>query len=91
MAASVKRSHSIFSRDQEHVVAHTDMSVTPNGERDAWGMAATMDHSDIRGLGTALHLFLSGLPRSKDRDHPEGCSLKNSRIPLIGLTRRVPG
>jgi hypothetical protein len=28
-------------------------------------MAATMDHSDIRGLGTALHLFLAGLPRSK--------------------------
>jgi hypothetical protein len=24
------------------------MSVTPNGERDEWGMAATMDHSDIR-------------------------------------------
>lgn len=53
------------------------MSDTPNGERDAWGMAATMDHSDIRGLGTALHLFFAGLPRSKNGDHPEGCSLKS--------------
>src|SRR5262245_45987586 len=32
-------------------------------------MAATMDHSDIRGLATAFHLFLAGLPRSKDWDH----------------------
>ena len=39
-------------------------------------MAATMDHSSIRGLGTALHLFLAGLPRSEIGDHPEGCSLK---------------
>src|ERR1700691_1820901 len=56
------------------------MSVTPNGERDAWGMAATMDHSDIRGLGTALHLFFAGLPRSRSGDHPRSglrwCSLK---------------
>ena len=36
----------------------------PKRERDAGGMAATMDHSDIRGLGTAFHLFLAGLPRS---------------------------
>src|SRR6202453_4381310 len=41
-------------------------------------MAATMDHSSIRGLGTALHLFLAGLPRSEIGDHPEGCSLKTS-------------
>jgi len=39
-------------------------------------MAATMDHSDIRGLGTALHLFFAGLPRSRIGDHLEGCSLK---------------
>ena len=75
MAAFVKRRHGLFSRDHEHGL-RTYMSVTPNGERDAWGMAATMDHSDIRGLGTALHLFLAGLPRSKNGDHPEGCSLK---------------
>ena len=36
-----------------------------------------MDHSDIRGLGTALHLFLAGLPRSRYGDHPKGCSLKS--------------
>jgi hypothetical protein len=77
MAAFVKRRHSLFSRDHEHGL-HTVLSVTPNGEREAWGMAATMDHSSIRGLGTALHLFLAGLPRSEIGDHPEGCSLKIS-------------
>src|SRR5882757_8987788 len=75
MAAFVKRRHSLFSQDHEHGL-HTVLSVTPNGEREAWGMAATMDHSSIRGLGTALHLFLAGLPRSEIGDHPEGCSLK---------------
>src|ERR1700676_1217938 len=70
MAAFVKRRHSLFSRDHEHGL-HTVLSVTPNVEREAWGMAATMDHSDIRGLGTALHLFLAGLPRSRSGDHPK--------------------
>jgi hypothetical protein len=79
MAAFVKRRHSLFSWDHEHGL-RTVLSVTPNGEREAWGMAATMDHSSIRGLGTALHLFLAGLPRSKGGDHPRSrvrwCSLK---------------
>src|SRR5882762_8800497 len=79
MAAFVKRRHGLFSRDHEHGL-RTGMSVTPNGEREAWGMAATMDHSDIRGLGTALHLFLAGLPRSRSGDHPKNgvrwCSYK---------------
>src|SRR5438132_794192 len=81
MAADVKQRHGLFSRSHEHGL-RTGMSVTPNGERDAWGMAATMDHSDIRGLGTALHLFLAGLPRSRSGGHPkngvrsEGCSDK---------------
>src|SRR5271169_682220 len=75
MAAFVKRRHGLFSRDHEHGL-RTVSSVTPNREREAWGMAATMDHSDIRGLGTALHLFLAGLPRSKNGDHPERCALK---------------
>jgi hypothetical protein len=30
------------------------MSETPNQERDAWVMAATMDHSSIRALGSAF-------------------------------------
>src|SRR5579872_776366 len=41
-------------------------------------MAATMDHSDIRGLATAFHLFLAGLPRSRDWDHH-----KDARIKLV--------
>jgi len=44
-------------------------SVIPKRERDARVMAATMDHSDIRGLATAFHLFFAGLPRSKVGDH----------------------
>src|SRR6266436_1921949 len=44
---------------------------TSNATRGS--MAATMDHSDIRGLGTALHLFLAGLPRSSVGDHRIGC------------------
>src|ERR1700732_2294322 len=41
MAHFVKRRHGFFSRAHEHGL-RTGMSVTPNGERDAWGMAATM-------------------------------------------------
>jgi len=50
--------------------------VTPNRKRDAQEMAATMIHSDIRGLGTALHLFLAGLPRSKSWDHHQDARIK---------------
>src|SRR5437879_10444077 len=39
-------------------------------------MAATMDHSDIRGLATAFHLFLAGLPRSRDWDHHRDARIK---------------
>jgi len=35
-----------------------------------------MDHTDICGLRSALHLFLARLPRSGNGDHPEGCSHK---------------
>jgi hypothetical protein len=88
MAAFVKRRHGLFSRAHEHCM-RTQMSVTPNGERDAWGMAATMDHSDIRGLGTAFHLFLAGLPRSRVWDHHMDARIKPSRIPLIVPAHRV--
>jgi hypothetical protein len=50
--------------------------VTPKWERDVREMAATMDHSDIRGLATAFHLFLAGLPRSRSWDHHEGARIK---------------
>src|SRR5690349_18460381 len=39
-------------------------------------MAATMDHSDIRGLATAFHLFLAGLPRSRSWDHRRDARIK---------------
>ena len=47
--------------------------VTPEGERDARSISETMDHADIRGLGTAVHRSVAGLPRSSVGDHPEGC------------------
>src|SRR5579863_3211128 len=48
-------------------------------------MAATMDHSDIRGLGTAFHLFFAGLPRSRSWDHH-----MDARIKLVeGSPHRV--
>jgi len=37
---------------------------------------ATMDHSDIRGLGTALHRSVAGLPLSRIGDHHGGCPRK---------------
>lgn len=47
---------------------------------------ATMDHSDIRGLITALHRSVAGLPRSSVGDHPEGCP----HSPAEGSPHRVP-
>src|SRR5689334_1206908 len=44
------------------------VSITPNEERDARVICATMDHSDIRVLVNAFHLFLAGLPRSETGD-----------------------
>src|ERR1700686_356632 len=43
-----------------------------------WGtrraeLVATMDHADIRGLVTALHRSVAGLPRSSIGDHRGGC------------------
>src|ERR1700722_12141202 len=52
------------------------MGVTPNQKRDARVMAATMDHSSIRALGSAFPHFFAGLPRSDSGDHRGGCSLK---------------
>ncbi len=49
-----------------------------------------MDHSDIRGLGTAFHRSVAGLPRSRIGDHPLDAHVEPSRIPLIVCARRVP-
>jgi hypothetical protein len=51
-------------------------SATPNKQRDVRAMAATMDHSDIRVLGNALHLFFAGLPRSRSWDHRVDAHIK---------------
>ena len=48
-------------------------SFTLDGERDARSLSATMDHSDIRGLVTALHRYVAGLPRSSVGDHRFRC------------------
>ena len=42
-----------------------------------------MDHADIRGLVTAFHLSVAGLPRSSVRDHRADAHIAISRIPLI--------
>src|SRR5258708_28115944 len=54
------------------------------GTRDAGAVAATMDHTDIRGLVTAIHLSVAGLPRSSVGDHHADAHIAFSRIPLIG-------
>ena len=51
--------------------------ITRDEQDDARATFATMDHSDIRGLATAFHLFFAGLPRSRNGDHPEGCPHKS--------------
>ena len=62
---------------------------TSNATRGA--VAATMDHSDIRGLATAFHLFVAGLPRSRVGDHPVDARVELPRIPLIEPARHVAG
>jgi len=89
MSVSVKRRHDLFSRKHEQLSGSEVESVTPNRKRDAREMAATMDHSDIRGLVTAFHLFLAGLPCSNDWNHLKDVRIKTSRVPLIGPARRV--
>jgi len=45
------------------------IEIPPDGERDTRQLQATMDHADIRGLVTALHRSVAGLPRSRVGDH----------------------
>lgn len=58
--------------------------------RTGWGtrraeLVATMDHADIRGLATALHRSVAGLPRSSVGDHRGGCP----HSPAEGSLHRV--
>jgi hypothetical protein len=50
-------------------------------------LQATMDHTDIRGLATALHRSVAGLPRPKVGDHRMRCP----HSPSEGSPHRVPG
>jgi len=90
MAVFVKRSHDFFSLRGERRKQGRCVGAIPNEQRDARGMAATMDHSNIRGLVTAFHLFFAGLPRSDFGDRPlRDARSKNPRIPLIDPAHRV--
>src|ERR1700694_3198466 len=55
------------------------------------GAVATMDHTDIRGLVTALHRSVAGLPRSSIGDHRGGCPhspFEGSRLRARAARRR---
>ena len=65
------------------------LGLTLDGERGARSYMATMDHSDIRGLVTALHRYVAGLPLSRVGDHRVDAHVELSRIPLIVFARRV--
>ena len=63
--------------------------MAPKRERDVREMAAPMDHSYIRGLATAFHLLLAGLPRSRCSGHGGARIRVAEDSPLIGLAHRV--
>src|SRR3974390_1267553 len=56
---------------------------TAQGTRDARAFGDD-DHADIRGLATAIHWSVAGLPRSNVGDHDADAHIALSRIPLIG-------
>ena len=57
---------------------------TAQGTRDARAEVGDDDHADIRGLVTAFHSSVAGLPRSSVGDHHADAHIVRSRIPLIG-------
>src|SRR6202158_3265332 len=57
---------------------------TAQGTRDARALVGDDDHTDIRGLVTAFHWSVAGLPRSNVGDHHADAHIVLSRIPLIG-------
>ena len=57
---------------------------TAQESRDARAEVGDDDHADIRGLITALHLSVAGLPRSSVGDHHADAHIARSRAPLIG-------
>ena len=57
---------------------------TAQGSRDARAVVGDDDHADIRGLVTAIHRSVAGLPRSSVGDHHVDAHIAQPRIPLIG-------
>jgi hypothetical protein len=64
---------------------------TPNEERDARGMAATMDHSSIRALVSAFPHSSRGCLGLRTEIIAVDAHAKLSRIPLIDPAHRVAG
>ena len=64
--------------------------LTAQGTRDARAFLGDDDQPDIRGLVTAFHLSVAGLPRSSVGDHHADAHLGLSRIPLGALVSRDP-
>src|ERR1700739_2859229 len=57
----------------------------------ARAVEATMAQSDIRGLATAIHRSVAGLPRSDKRGSSVDAHVELSRVPLIVNRRGVSG
>src|SRR5215813_10372747 len=57
---------------------------TAQGTRDARAWFGDDDQADIRGLATAIHQSVAGLPRSNVGDHHADAHIALSRIPLVG-------
>jgi hypothetical protein len=86
MAPCCQQARNQDSRIRAWISILTDLDYsyfTPEGERDAREALATIDHADIRGLVTAFHLSVAGLPRSKVGDYPKDAHITCSRIPHI--------
>lgn len=85
MAHSYQAGHGRFSQICAWLECSFEggLGIAPDGQRDARQLQATMDHTDIRGLVTALHRFVAGLPRPRVGDHPvRDAHIVISRIPL---------
>ena len=83
MAVNVKRRHDLFSRDHEHGL-RTGLSVTPNGERDAWAPnTEELHHDDSRTRGSGC------LHKGSERLRFSGVSPEDALAINAGLKRKA--